>query len=183
LRLEVFDQNGSKLTSALGVDYRDGTVAPPAVLPAMLNRCDLVITLDNKGPEVELTIPAVINECGVIPWTPALSLNFQVQVSQENNRLRSWGLYYTKGVNPAVHYLASGSSTNGLPGSVSQMVSGGTAAPAPGTGMLAGLSTTCAFALKLYATAHVRDGRNFIYYKEQIKAIAVEKCPPCPPCP
>ena len=179
LRLEVFDQNGVKLTSAMGVDYRDGTFAPPAVLPPMLDRCDLVITLDNKAPEVELTVPAVINECGVIPWTPALSLDFQVQVSQENNRLRSWGLYYTKGVNPTIHYLASGVSNNGLPGSVNQMVSGGTAAPAPGTGMLANLNSTCAFALKLWAYAHVRDGRQFIYYREQMKAIAVEKCPPC----
>jgi hypothetical protein len=183
LRLEVFDQNGVKITSAMGVDYRDGTVSPPAVLPTMLDRCDLVITLDNKAPEVELTIPAVLNECGVIPWTPALSLNFQIQVSHENNRLRSWGLYYTKGVNPTIHYLASGVSNNGLPGSINQTVSGGTAAPSPGTGMLAGLNSTCALALKLWATAHVRDGRHFIYYREQLKAIAVEKCPPCPPCP
>lgn len=180
LRLEVFDQNGVKLTTAMGVDYRDGTVTPPAVLPPMLDRCDLVITLDNKPPVVDLQIPAVLNECGVIPWTPALSLDFQVQVSQENNRLHSWGLYYTKGVNPAVHYLAGGNSNNGLPGSINQTVSGGTAAPAPGTGMLAGLDSTCAFALKLYAYAHIRDGRNFIYYREQIKAIAIEKCPPCP---
>ncbi|OPY83325.1 MAG: hypothetical protein A4E70_00340 [Syntrophus sp. PtaU1.Bin005] len=177
LRLEVFDENGAKLTSALGVDYRDGTVVPPAVLPPMLDRCDLVITLDNKAPNLELVIPAVINECGVIPWTPALSLTFQAQVSQENNRLRSWGLYYTKGVNPTVHYLASGASNNGLPGSINQPVSGGTAAPAPGTGMLAGLDSTCAFALKLWAYSHVRDGRHFIYYREQIKAIAIEKCP------
>jgi hypothetical protein len=178
LRLEVFDQNGVKLTSAMGVDYRDGTIAPPAVLPPMVDHCDLVITLDNKRPEVELTVPAVINECGLIPWTPALSLDFQVQVSQENNRLRSWGLYYTKGVNPTIHYLASGVSNNGLPGSVNQMVSGGIAAPAPGTGMLANLNGTCAFALKLYAWAHVRDGRHFIYYREQMKAIAIEKCLP-----
>lgn len=189
LRLEMFDQNGVKLTSAMGVDYRNGAGigdgTPPAPLPPMVDHCDLVITLDNKAPEVELTVPAVINECGVIPWPPALSLNFQVQVSQENNRLRSWGLYYTKGVNPSVHYLASGTSSTGLPGNVNQTVPGGTALPAPGTGMLANLTTTCAFALKLWATAHVRDGRQFIYYREQMKAIAIEKCscPPCPPCP
>jgi hypothetical protein len=180
LRLEVFDENGAKLTSAMGVNYLDGTVVPPAVLPPMLDRCDLVITLDNKAPEVELTIPAVTNECGVIPWTSTLSLNFQVQVSQENNRLRSWGLYYAKGVNPTNYNLAGSVSNNGVPGSVNQTVSGGTTAPAPGTGMLANLNSTCAFALKLWATAHVRDGRQFIYYREQIKAIAVEKCPPSP---
>jgi len=183
LRLEVFDQNGAKLTSAMGVDYRDGTVAPPAILPAMIDRCDLVIRLDNKAPELDLTIPAVLNECGVIPWTPALSLDFQVQVSQENNRLRSWGLYYTKGVNPAIHFLASGVSNTGLPGSINQTVAGGSAAPPPGTGMLNNLDSTCAFALKLYAWPHIRNGRHFVYYREQMKAIAVEKCPPCPPCP
>lgn len=183
LRLEVFDATGAKLGSAMGVDYRDGTVAPPAVLPPMLDRCDLLVTLDNKKPEATLTIPAVLNECGVIPWSPGLSLDFNVQVSQENDRLRSWGLYYTKGINPAIHDLGGGVSNNGLPGSVSLTISGGSATPPPGTGMLANLSSTCAFALKLWAYAHVRDGRNFIYYDEDIQAIAVEKCPPCPPCP
>lgn len=176
LRLEVFDQNGVKLTSAMGVDYRDGTVAPPAVLPPMLDRCDLVITLDNKRPIVDLAIPAVLNECGVIPWSSVPPLDFQVSVSQENNRIRSWGLYYTKGVNPTIHYLAGPFSFNaGTPGPITPTVSGAV--------MLTGLNSTCAFALKLWATAHVRDGRHFIYYREQIKAIAVEKCPPCPPCP
>ena len=169
LRLEVFDQNGVKLTSAMGVDYRDGTVAPPAVLPPMLDRCDLVITLDNKGPVVDLTIPAVLNECGVIPWTSVPPLDFQVNVTQENNRLHSWGLYYTKGVNPTVHYLAGPFTFNGgTPGPITPTVSG--------AAMLVGLTSTCAFALKLWATAHVRDGRNFVFYDEQLKAIAIEKC-------
>lgn len=167
LRLEVFDQNGVKLTSAMGVDYRDGTVAPPAVLPPMLDRCDLVITLDNKRPDLTLTTPAV-NACGVIPWSPSLTLNFGVVVSQQNNRLRSWGFQYTKGVNPAVTVLASGSSNNGLPGTVIQSVSG-----AP---LLVGLTTTCAFALKLWAYPHIRNGYSFIYYTEEIQAIAIEKC-------
>ena len=171
LRLEVFDQNGVKLTTAMGVDYRDGTVAPPAVLPAMLDRCDLVLTLDNKAPEVDLAIPAVLNECGVIPWTSVPPLDFQVNVSQENNRLHSWGLYYTKGVNPTIHYLAGPFTFNGgTPGPITPTVSG--------AAMLVGLTSTCAFALKLWATAHVRDGRNFIYYREQLKAIAIEKCGP-----
>lgn len=176
LRLEVFDQNGVKLTSAMGVDYRDGTVAPPAVLPPMLDRCDLVITLDNKAPVVDLTIPAVLNECGVIPWASVPPLDFQVYVAQENNRLHSWGLYYTKGVNPTVNYLAGPFTFNaGTPGPITPTVSG--------AALLAGLTSTCAFALKLWATAHVRNGRYFIFYREQMKAIAIEKCPPCPPCP
>ena len=169
LRLEVFNENGAHLTTASGqVDYRDGTVVPPAVLPAMIDHCDLVITLDNKAPVVDLQIPAVLNECGVIPWSAVPPLDFNVSVSQENGRLHSWGLQYTKGVNPAVIGLASGSSNTGFPGTVNTIVSG-----AP---MLVGLNTTCAFALKLWAWPHTRNGYGFIYYEEQIKAIAIEKC-------
>jgi hypothetical protein len=40
LRLEIFDATGTKLTSAT-IDYRDGTAAPPAVLPTMVDSCDL----------------------------------------------------------------------------------------------------------------------------------------------
>lgn len=172
LRLEVFDETGAHLTTASGqVDYRDGTVTPPAVLPVMIDHCDLIITLDNwgfKDPDVELTIPAVLNECGVIPWIAVPPLDFNVHVSQKNSRLHSWGLQYTKGVNPAVTVLASGNSNTGLPGSVNPIVSGAS--------MLAGLNSTCAFALKLWAWPHIRNGYNFIYYREQIKAIAIEKC-------
>ena len=64
--------------------------------------------------------------------------------------------------------LASGSSNTGSPGSVNAIVSG-----AP---MLVGLNSTCAFALKLWAWPHIRNGYGFIYYNEQIKAIAIEKC-------
>ena len=63
---------------------------------------------------------------------------------------------------------AGGSSNNGAPAAVNQNVSG-----AP---LLVGLTTTCAFALKLYAYAHIRNGYGLIYYKETIKAIAIEKC-------
>lgn len=174
LRLEVFDENGNKLTSAMGVDYRDGTVAPPAVLPPMLDRCDLVITLDNKPPVVNIDIPAVLNECGVIPGSSVPPLNLNISVSQENGRLHAWGLQYTKGVNPTVHVLDGGSSNTGLPAVINKVVDA-TNAPT-GINMLDGVTTTCAFALKVWATAHVRDGRQFIYYREQIKAIAIENC-------
>jgi len=165
----MFDENGVYLNTASGqVDYRDGTVVPPAVLPALIDHCDLVITLDNKPAVVNLGIPAVLNECGVIPWSPGLTLDFNVSASQENGRLTSWALQYTKGVNPAVTVLASDSSNSGSLGSVSTPVSG-----AP---LLVGLNSTCAFALKLYAWAHIRNGYGFVYYTEQIKAIAIEKC-------
>lgn len=180
LRLEVFDKNGGKLNTASGlVDYRNGAGVgngmPPAPLPPMVDHCDLVITLDNKPPVVDLQIPAVTNECGVIPWTAVPPLDLSVSVVQENGRLHSWGLQYTKGINPAVHVLDSGVSHTGVPAVVNKTVDA-TNAPT-GINMLDGVTSTCAFALKLWATAHVRDGRNFIFYREQIKAIAIEKCP------
>lgn len=42
--------------------------------------------------------------------------------------------------------------------------------------MLEGVDSTCAFALKLLAWPHIRNGRHFVYYREVVKAIAVEKC-------
>ena len=169
LRLEMFDENGVYLNTASGqVDYRDGTVVPPAVLPALIDHCDLVITLDNKPAVVNLGIPNVLNECGVIPWSPGLTLDFNVSAVQENGRLNSWALQYTKGVNPTVTVLASNASNSGALSPVSTVVSG-----AP---LLVSLNSTCAFALKLYAWAHIRNGYGFIYYTEQIKAIAIEKC-------
>jgi hypothetical protein len=133
------------------------------------------MTLDNKPPVVNLTTPAV-NECGVIPWSTVPPLNFDVSAVQENGRLHSWGLYYTKGSDPTLKYLNptppsdpwSNTSKNGVPGSINGSV--------PGASMLNGLTGTCAFALKLWAWAHVRNGRWFIFYVEQMKAIVIEKC-------
>jgi hypothetical protein len=173
LRLEMFDKNGAKLTTASGVvDYRNGagagTGSPPAPLPPMTDHCDLLLTLDNVPPKAELTIPAVTNECGVIPWSPGLVLNLLVNASQANGRLRSWELYYTKGVG-VEQPLAGHVSANGLPGSFTNHVVSG----AP---LLAGLTSTCAFALRLRAVAHIRDGRQFVYDDQDIDAIAIEKC-------
>ncbi len=141
----------------------------------MVDHCDLVVTLDNQPPVVDLQVPAVTNECGVIPWTAVPPLDLSVSVVQENGRLHSWGLQYTEGINPAVHVLDSGVSHTGVPAVLNKIVDA-TNAPT-GINMLDGVTSTCAFALKLWAIAHVRDGRNFIFYREQIKAIAIEKCP------
>jgi hypothetical protein len=165
LRLEVFDAAGTKLTSAK-IDYRDGTVAPPAVLPPMADRCDLVLRIDNKPPELDLDIPAVINTCGVIPGSSVPPLNVQVGVHQENGRLRQWRLQYTRGVLPAVHILAGAYSNNGSPSTVSQTVNA--------SSLVAGLTSTCAFAIKLWAQPHIRNGRHWVYYREVIKAIAID---------
>lgn len=176
LRLEMFDRNGVKINSAMGsVDYRNGAGVgdgiPPVPLPAMFDHCDLLITLDNKLPKAELIVPSVTNECGVIPWSAVPPLDFYVNASQENNRLLGWQLWYTKG-SGSEQSLESATSTNGLPGSYTNHL-------VPGDLLLAGLSSTCAFALRLRAWAHVRNGRYFVFYDEDIDAIAIEKCPPC----
>jgi hypothetical protein len=168
LRLEVFDENGNKLNTSSGlVDYRDGTVTPPAVLPPMTDHCDLVLTLDNKAPELDIQVPAT-NECGVIPWSLGMVLNLGVSASQANGRLHSVEFVYSKGVNPTEHTLYSHVSNNGAPGSIN--------VPVSGAALLVGLDSTCAFALELNVTAHIRNGRNFVYYRQQDKAIAIEKC-------
>lgn len=181
LRMEVFDRSGNKLNSDSGlVDYRNGAGIgngqPPTPLPAMTDHCDLLITLDNKPPKAELTVPAAVNDCGVIPWSQGMSLDLQIKVSQENNRLRGWRLWYTRGVGAEQVSPYGSISNNGLPGHISTTV--------PGASLLgiSSLSTTCAFALRLRAWAHIRNGRNFIYHDQDIDAIAIEKCPECPEC-
>ena len=180
LRLEVFDHNGNKVNSP-DVDYRDGTATPNGVLPAMTDHADLIITLDNKAPVLDLGTPAV-NDCGVIPWDVLPPLNLQVSVTQENNRLYYWRLEYTKGVQPPPpHTIAKDLSYAGSLNPVNVTIDamnypnpfGGTPAY---LNMLEGVDTSCAFALKLLAWPHIRNGRHFIYYREVVKAIAIEKC-------
>lgn len=179
LRLEMFDKNGNYISTASGlVDYRNGAGVgngiPPAPLPAMVDHCDLVMTLDNKAPSAEITVAGVTNDCGVIPWASVPPFNVQVDVSQENNRLRGWHLWYTKGVG-SEQTLDYSYSNNGLPGADSETVSA--------NALLTGLTTTCAFAFRLRAWSHVRNGRHFVYYDQDIDAVAIEKCADCPECP
>lgn len=178
LRLEVFDKNGAHIISSMGtVDYRDGASADeitPMPLSTMIDHCDLVITLDNKPPVIELSVDGVTNDCGVIPWTPGLSLDVTVNASQENSRLHRWWLWGTKGVGSQA-LLDSDVSVNGLLGIVSQPVSA--------NALIAGLDSTCAFAFRARAEAHIRNGSHFIYYDQDIDAVAIEKCPVCPPLP
>lgn len=179
LRLEVFDKNGIHIKSSAGsVDYRNGAGVgnglPPAPLQPMIDHCDLVVTLDNKPPEIELNVDGVTNDCGLIPWTPGLSLDVTVNASQENNRLHRWWLWGTKGVGSQA-LLGSDVSANGLLGIVSQSVSA--------NALIAGLDSTCAFSFRARAEAHIRNGSHFVYYDQDIDAVAVEKCPVCPPLP
>jgi hypothetical protein len=169
VRLEVFDSAGVKLTSA-SVDYRDGTVIPPALLPTMVDACYLVIQIDNKAPTVSLEFPVVVNPCGVVPIA-ATPFNFTAKVNQENGRLSEWQLSYVKGLGIASGTLASASSDTGLAVPVNQLVS---SAP-----MTAGLTGTCAFALNISAWAHIRNGYSRIYYTWLPYALAVDACQ-CP---
>ena len=180
LRLEVFDKDGNRINSSAGtVDYRNGAGIgnglPPMPLPPMVDHCDLVITLDNKPPVIELNVNGVTNDCGVIPWTPGLTLDVSVNASQENNRLYRWRLWGTKGVGTEAELFPSHISANGLPGNHSDTVSA--------THLLAGLDSTCAFSFRARAWAHIRNGSHFIYHDQDIDAVAVEKCPVCPPLP
>ena len=166
VRLEVFDSAGVVLTSAT-VDYRDGTVAPPAVLPSMVDSCDLIVHADNKKPTVSLSFPAAVNPCGVVP-VAATPFDFTAHVNQENGRLHSWRLSYVKGLNIASGTLANVSSDSGLSVPVNQLVS---SAP-----MTAGLTGTCAFALTISAWSHIRNGYSLVYHASQPYALAVENC-------
>jgi hypothetical protein len=170
LRLEVFDNAGTQLTSAT-IDYLDGTEPPPALLPAMVDACDLILRIDNKPPVVSLSFPAVVNPCGVVPVT-ATPFDFTAHVHQENGRLHSWGLGYVKGLNIDSGPLGGNSSNSGL-ATVNESVS---SAP-----MTNGLTGTCAFSLTIGAWSHIRNGYGLIYHESEHYALAVEKCPECPP--
>jgi hypothetical protein len=75
LRLEVFDDAGNHLTSAV-VDYRDGTVPPPGPLPPLVDRCEMKIHADNKKPDFDFTVPGA-NACGIISC-PGSPINVQM---------------------------------------------------------------------------------------------------------
>ena len=169
VRLEVFDNAGVKLTSAT-VDYRDGTVIPPALLPPMVDACYLVMQIDNKPATVELAFPSVVNSCGVVPIT-STPFNITAKVNQENGRLNQWSLTYVKGLNIASGTLDSDSSDTGLAVPVNQAVS---SAP-----MTAGLTGTCAFSLTIGAWAHIRNGYGLVYHTSKSYALAVDACA-CP---
>ena len=115
----------------------------------------------------------VLNACGVIPFTSVPPFDVDIAVSQENNRLRGWQLWYTKGVG-VEQLLSQQFSGNGLPGSVNTTISA--------NALLAGLTSTCAFAFRLRGWSHVRNGYNFIYHDQDIDAVAIEKCEECPEC-
>ena len=166
LRLEVFDENGMLLAA----DYRDGTKAtvPATPLPAMTH-CDLILAVNNNGPEIDLNIAAP--STGVITWKPNLTIDLKVDLAEKNGRLRTWVLEYVKAFEAPVA-LFDQTYNAGIP-AVAQTSS------IPVTSLA--ITGTCPLAFKLAAWAHVRNGYSFLgfypYYKEEIQAIAIEKCP------
>jgi hypothetical protein len=167
VRLEVFDKNGAKLNSAV-VDYRDGTVVPPAVMPTMPDHCDLILQIDNVVPAITLDVPKAGSECGVVKFTD-VPFDIKTSVTQANGRLYSWKLSYVKGLSTTENYMDSASSSVGL----SPLPQDKTNTSAPFT---TGLGTTCAFSLIVDATAHIRNGYGWVYYRRLVNAVAVEKC-------
>lgn len=167
VRLEVFDKNGVKLTSAF-VDYRDGTKAPPAVLPPMPDHCDLILQIDNVAPTITLDVPKASSECGVIKFID-VPFDINTSVTQAHGRLNWWRLNYVKGLSSSETTIDSEHSTAGL----SPLPRNKTNSSAPFT---TGLITTCAFSLIVDARPHIRNGYGWVYYKRLVKPIAVEKC-------
>lgn len=169
VRMEVYDEAGNKITTMQFDDHGgNGTGVDPAPPPTRIGELDLNFHIDNKPVTFELDTPAT-NACGVIPWSPALSISLDVHAEQENGRVHSWSLDYVKGVDPTRHSLGDGAYNAGQ-SPVDETVNADV--------LLVGLTTTCAFALILGCTSHVRGNWGFIWLGEQTRAIAIEKCGP-----
>jgi hypothetical protein len=167
VRLEIFDKNGVKLGST-DVDYRDGTVAPPAVLPTMPDHCDLVLHVDNVAPTITLDIPKAGTECGVVRFAD-VPFNINTSITQTNGRLYSWSLRYVKGLSMDEKHIDQESSPAGLlPLPRSRTNSSAI--------FTSGLTSTCAFALIVDAWSHIRNGYGWVYYQRLVNPVAVEKC-------
>jgi hypothetical protein len=165
LRMEVFDQAGNKINT-MQFDRHAGDGTGIDHVFTTVGQLDLTFHIDNKPLEFELETPAT-NACGVIPWSPAPNLTVHVHAAQENGRVHSWSLAYVKGVTVTRHPLGSGVFNAGI-ALVEQDVNA--------NALMAGLTSTCAYALLLSATSQVRGNWGFLYYGEKIYAIAIEKC-------
>jgi hypothetical protein len=135
----------------------------------------MLVALDNEPVNYHLTTPAV-NDCGVIPWSIGLTLNFDVHATQANNRVNTWTLEFAQGSASGARYPLTGITPPsevppyyGGKSPVNASVSG-----APLHAEL--LTSTCAYALMLNVWRHVRYNWGFIWEGEQVYAIAVEKC-------
>jgi hypothetical protein len=164
VRLEVFDKNGHKLTSS-DVTYQDGTAAPPAVLPPMHDRCDLVLQIDNVAPTITIDVPKAANQCGVVDFA-SLPFSIKLTVNQPHERLYSWSLKWGKGLSQDGNTMGAGTTP---PDSFLVPVVK-TYDSAAFTG---DLTSTCAFSLVADAWSNVRNGYHCVYYVRAVKAVAV----------
>jgi hypothetical protein len=180
LRMDMFDAAGNPLATIQYPNHGgNGTGIDPAPPPIVVGQLDTLVHVDNKPVDYSLGVPAA-NSCGIIPWTPTLpaTLTFAVHATQENGRVHEWRLDYTKGTTAAGDNLGDVSYNSGL-SPVNVMVPGGTMLIDPSTPS-GYIESSCAFALRLQAWAHVRGNWGFIWYGEKLYAIAVERCI-CPP--
>ena len=178
LRMEVFDQTGTKMPAVQFPNHGGNSSGDdPDPPPIMTGHLDIKVHIDNKPIIYDLVTPAP-DECGIIPWSPGLALDFTVEAAQVNGRVHNWSLHYVRGTVSDEHSLGSNVYPNGIL-SVNENVSG--------AGMLADPSTpsgllekSCAFALILRARSHVRVNHGWHRYANKEYAIAIEKCMPCP---
>lgn len=181
LRLEVFDQNGNKISSAKFCNYEGDGSGAPVPPTSSTGKLDVKVHVDNAAMTFDLVTPAV-NACGVVPWAVAQGPLFQftVNASQANGRIHQWLLKYNKGVSPT-EYLVNLVDPNppapaGSRGNYNSGV-GTVAETFAGSNMgVASLTTTCAYGLHLYAWSHVRVNYGWHYYGRKSYAIAIEKC-------
>jgi hypothetical protein len=179
LRLEVFDAAGNKMPAVQFPNHGgDGSGDDPDPPPLVTDHLDIKVHFDNKPLFYELTTPAT-DECGIIPWSPAMTLAFQVKMSQENGRVHSWALDYVKGTISTEAPLGSASYASGT-ANVDQTVSGAPMLADPTTASRE-LERSCAFALILEAWSHVRVNYGWRRYENKEYAIAIERCPSSAP--
>lgn len=185
LRMEMYDAAGNKINTLEFLNHGgNGSGQDPSPVPVVTGHLDLKVHIDNKPLTFALTTtPAADPHYGVIPWSPALTLDFHVLANQENGRVHNWSLYYTRGMDPSPRPspMWGNGYTNGA-GAVNESVSGAPLLVDPVNPALS-LQHTCAFALVLRAWAHIRVNYGFWYQGEKVYALVVEKCPPCPGCP
>ena len=176
LRLDMFNSAGAPLAAIQYPNHGgNGSGMDPAPPPISVGFLDTLVHVDNKPVAFSLGVPAA-NDCGIITWSETLpgTLTFQVHESQENGRVHSWTLDYTKGITATGGTLGTGTYNTGT-----ALVN----VAVPGAPMLVDLSTpsgyiesSCAFALRLNAWAHIRGNWGFIWYGEKLYAVAVERC-------
>jgi hypothetical protein len=178
LRLEVFDGTGTKVLSSAGIlTYYDAQVPLGTTKPVSIDQSDLVITIDNSPLDLEITTPTT-DPCGFIPWnqttTPVLSLTFGISVQHPNNRVHSWSFNYVKGANPTEHTIVSAGNPGAPLPSVNTTTTV-TSNPAPGQStMIAGLTSSCAYAVILRASPYVRNGYSFLGTTSETEALAID---------